>query len=52
VTLLYSVLSVFPIIDVPSWQTFALKIITVILGANLVGVAIYFGGRRAQPGTR
>jgi len=45
--LLYSILSVFPIIEVPSWQTFALKIITVILVANLIGVVIYFGGRRA-----
>jgi len=45
VTLLYSVLSVFPIIEVPSWQTFALKITTVIVLANLIGVGIYFGGR-------
>jgi len=48
VTLLYSVLSVFPIIDVPSWRTFALKIITVILGANLIGIGIYLGGRKAR----
>lgn len=44
--LLYSILSVFPIIDVPSWRTFALKIISVILVANVVGVGIYFGGAR------
>ena len=43
VTLLYSILSVFPIIEVASWRTFALKIITVILVANLIGVGIYFG---------
>ena len=48
VTLLYSILSVFPIIDVPSWRMFALKIITVILLANLVGVGIYLGSRRAS----
>jgi hypothetical protein len=48
VTLLYSILSVFPIIEVASWRTFALKIITVILVANLIGVGIYFGGRRAN----
>jgi amino acid transporter len=42
VTLLYSVLSVFPIIDVASWQIFAAKIIVVIVGANLLGAAIYF----------
>jgi len=43
--LLYSTLSVFPIIDVPSWRTFALKIITVIVVANLIGVLIYLGGK-------
>ena len=44
-SLLYSTLSVFPIIEVASWRLFALKIITVILVANVIGVAIYFGGR-------
>jgi hypothetical protein len=47
-TLLYSMLSVFPIIEVASWQTFAFKIITVILVANMVGVGIYIGGERAN----
>ena len=46
--LLYSILSVFPIIEVASWRIFALKIITVILAANLMGVAIYWGGRRSS----
>jgi amino acid transporter len=46
VTLLYSTLSVFPIIDVASWQIFATKIIVVIVGANLLGVSIYAVGRR------
>ena len=46
--LLYSILSVFPIIDVPSWRSFALKIITVILVANLIGVGIYFGSRKEK----
>ncbi|HEX9309709.1 MAG TPA: APC family permease, partial [Gemmatimonadaceae bacterium] len=46
VTLLYSTLSVFPIIDVASWQIFAAKIIVVIVGANLLGIAIYSAGRR------
>ena len=41
VTLLYSVLSVFPIIDVPSWRLFAAKIIGVLVGANLLGLAVY-----------
>jgi len=34
--LLYSTLSVFPIIEVASWRIFALKIITVILVANVI----------------
>ncbi|HJP85741.1 MAG TPA: APC family permease [Gemmatimonadaceae bacterium] len=45
-SLLYSTLSVFPIIDVPSWRVFAAKIITVILVANVIGFAIYLGGNR------
>jgi amino acid transporter len=44
--LLYSTLSVFPIIEVASWRVFALKIITVILVANLAGVGIYLSRRR------
>ena len=47
VSLLYSVLSVFPIIDVDSWTVFAVKIISVLLVANLIGIAIYLlAGRR------
>jgi amino acid transporter len=45
VTLLYSTLSVFPIIDVASGQIFAAKIIVVIVGTNLLGVAIYAANR-------
>jgi amino acid transporter len=48
VTVLYIVLSVFPIIDVPSWGTFAAKIITVVVGANLIGVAIFAGSKRKR----
>jgi amino acid transporter len=47
-SLLYSTLSVFPIIEVASWRIFALKIITVILVANVIGVGIYLGGRRPR----
>jgi hypothetical protein len=43
---LYSTLSVFPIIDVASWQIFAAKIIVVIVGANLLGVVIYTARQR------
>ena len=48
VSLIYSTMSVFPIIDVASWRTFALKIISVILVANLVGIAIYARRERAM----
>jgi hypothetical protein len=46
VSALYSVLSVFPIIDVASWQLFATKIILVLLAVNLLGLTIYVMGRR------
>jgi len=47
VTAVYVVLSILPIIDVPSWRTFAIKISSVVAGLNLVGVALYFAaGRR------
>ena len=51
VTLLYAVLSVFPIIDVASWKVFAGKIIAVLVAGNLIGVGIYAlarGGSRAE----
>src|SRR5437016_3506088 len=48
VSLLYSILSVFPIIDVPSWRTFAAKVLVVIIGANLIGVAIYILSLRSR----
>jgi glutamate:GABA antiporter len=46
VTLLYSVLSIFPIIEVASWQVFTAKILTVLLAANLAGLVVYVLGRR------
>ncbi|HET7601598.1 MAG TPA: APC family permease [Gemmatimonadales bacterium] len=45
-TVLYIVLSIFPIIDVVSVEGFALKISVVIVVLNLVGVAILIAGRR------
>ena len=49
VTVLYSVLSIFPIIDVPSWQMFALKVGGVVVGANVLGAGIYgLAGRRGR----
>jgi glutamate:GABA antiporter len=46
VTVLYAVLSVFPIIEVASWPVFAAKIIAVLAAMNLLGVAVYALGRR------
>jgi amino acid transporter len=45
-TLLYVALSVFPIISVGSVAGFALKISLVIVGANIVGIAIFVSARR------
>jgi amino acid transporter len=48
VTALYVVLSIFPIIEVPSWQGFATKISTVVVGLNLAGVALYAAAKRRR----
>jgi amino acid transporter len=45
-TVLYTVLSVFPIIRVASVASFALKIAAVVVVLNLVGVGILVAGRR------
>jgi glutamate:GABA antiporter len=45
-TLLYVVLSIFPIIDVASWWGFASKISAVVIGLNLVGLALYWNAAR------
>ncbi len=47
-TLLYCTLSIFPIIDVPSWLSFSLKIVVVIVIANLIGAAIYAAAERRK----
>ena len=46
ISAMYCVLSVFPIIDVKDWHVFTAKVITVLAGTNLVGLAIYLNGRR------
>lgn len=46
-TVLYVVLSIFPIIDVPSWLSFAAKISGVVVALNLLGVLVYATGRGA-----
>ena len=48
VTLLFVVLSILPIIDVKSWLSFSLKISSVVIGLNLVGVALFFTARRKK----
>jgi amino acid transporter len=48
VTLLYVVLSVFPIIDVASWFSFAMKISSVVIALNLVGAGLFFAARRRR----
>jgi hypothetical protein len=47
-TVLYVVLSVFPIIKVESVATFALIISAVIIGANVVGGAILVAAQRRR----
>ena len=42
VTLLYVVLSIFPIIDVASWWSFAMKISGVVVGFNLIGAGLFW----------
>jgi amino acid transporter len=45
VTALYTVLNVFPIIDVPNPLAFTVKIVAVIVVTNLVGVLLLFASR-------
>jgi amino acid transporter len=45
-SILYSVLSIFPIIDVPDWRVFTAKVVTVLVVANAVGLMIFASGRR------
>jgi len=47
-SILYAVLSIFPIIDVPDWRVFTAKVVTVLVGANGVGLAIFFTNRWRQ----
>jgi amino acid transporter len=44
-TVLYIFLSVLPIVDVQSRLSFALKISAVVVGANILGVMMYYGER-------
>jgi amino acid transporter len=44
-SILYSVLSIFPIIDVADWRVFTAKVVTVLVVTNGVGLAIFFVNR-------
>jgi hypothetical protein len=46
VTILYIVLTIFPIVSVESSTAFAAKIIIVPIAANLLGALIFVAGRR------
>ena len=48
VALLYSVLSVFPIIDVASWQSFTVKVVVTLVLTNLIGLAIWLRSARSE----
>ncbi|HKW49628.1 MAG TPA: APC family permease [Gemmatimonadaceae bacterium] len=50
-TLLYVILSIFPIIDVQSWRAFAVKISGVVIGLNVVGAFVYAAGGRRRART-
>jgi amino acid transporter len=45
VSVLYSVLSIFPIIDVANWHVFSAKIVGALVIAELLGIALYAAGR-------
>jgi hypothetical protein len=45
VTLLYCVLSIFPIVQVESWFVFGGKITGVVVGANLLGALLFLSRR-------
>src|SRR5215470_18166121 len=45
-SVLYSVLSIFPIIEVRDWHVFTAKIVAVLVGTNALGLAIYVAGMR------
>jgi amino acid transporter len=46
ISILYCVLSVFPIIEVANWHVFTFKVIVVLIIAQFIGIAIYRSGNR------
>jgi len=47
-TLLFVVLAIFPIVRVQSRATFGLKVMSVVVGANALGAALYIAGKRRR----
>ena len=47
-TILFVTLSIFPIIDVPSWLSFAAKISGVVVGVNVLGALVYLAAQRRR----
>jgi amino acid transporter len=45
-SILYSFLSIFPIIDVADWRVFTAKVVAVLVGANAIGLAIFLVSRQ------
>jgi glutamate:GABA antiporter len=48
VTFLFVVLSIFPIIPVKSESSYAIKTAAVLIGANVLGVLLYYSGRHKR----
>jgi amino acid transporter len=48
ITLLFVVLSIFPVIDVPNPAAYAWKTVAVVAGVNLAGGALYLAARRRE----
>ena len=46
VTLLFVVLSIFPVIDVPNPASYAWKTVAVVVGANVLGGVFYISTRQ------
>ena len=46
VTMLFVVLSIFPVIDVPNPVSYAWKTVAIVVGTNIMGAIIYVGRRR------
>jgi hypothetical protein len=46
VTLLFVVLSIFPVIDVPNPASYAWKTVAVVVGANILGGVFYISSRQ------